>query len=414
MTPLRRLIFSTLFLFVVVPVFPQEKKVQIIIGSIDSIYSNVLKEGRRILVHMPMTQPDGYSEKQKLPVVYVLDGESLFQSVVTITEQLSGGSGNFMYPKMIIVGITNTDRTRDLTPTHSTDSTIMPAFLLKNSGGGVRFLSFIEKELIPYMEKAYSASSYRILIGHSYGGLMSIYTMLNHNNLFNAYVAIDPSIWWDNQKLLKQSELILKKSNLNNNNLYLAIANTLSKGMTIQTVKKDKNVINLPIRSILKLDDLIKMYKGYKLHYKSKFYNDYDHGSIPLVAVYDALPFILNFYTLHFPFSDFFNPLYKNDNILTTHFKKVSNTMGYEVLPPGELVNALAHQLISTNQLERAYKFFELNIKNYPESFKPYDAMGDFYQLKGDRTKAEEFYNKALSISENPDIRIKIEKLKSN
>ncbi len=88
--------------------------------------------------------------------------------------------------------------------------------------------------------------------------------------------------------------------------------------------------------------------------------------------------------------------------------------MGYKISPPGEFVDALAHQLTDSKQFDRAYKFLQLNIDNYPDSYKPYESMGDFYQAKGDTTKAKEYYLKALTKKENSEIKTKIEKIKIN
>ena len=82
------------------------------IGTIDSLQSNILGEQRKVWVYVP----DGAN--QKYPVVYLLDGDAHFYSVVGMIQQLSSVNGNTMCPKMIVVGIPNTDRTRDLTPTH--------------------------------------------------------------------------------------------------------------------------------------------------------------------------------------------------------------------------------------------------------------------------------------------------------
>jgi len=89
----------------------------IVIGKIDSVQSNILGGNRKIWVYVP----DGaVNNTERFPVVYVLDGDGHFSSVVGVTQQLSTINGNTMCPKMIIVGIPNTDRTRDLTPTHIT------------------------------------------------------------------------------------------------------------------------------------------------------------------------------------------------------------------------------------------------------------------------------------------------------
>src|SRR5689334_2705377 len=91
---------------------------KIVIGKIDSIQSRILNEERKIWIYIP----DGASvedlEKQRYPVVYLLDGEAHFASVVGMIQQLSEVNNNMVCPKMIIVGIPNIDRTKDLTPTH--------------------------------------------------------------------------------------------------------------------------------------------------------------------------------------------------------------------------------------------------------------------------------------------------------
>jgi hypothetical protein len=386
---------------------------EITIGKIDSIYSGVLKEPRTILVHLPMTPPDDFNPHQKYPVVYVLDGEVLFHSVVAITEQLGGGSGNYNFPKVIVVGITNTDRTRDLTPTHSEDATIMPAFMLTNSGGGQNFLSFLEKELIPYIESQYPAAPYRVLIGHSAGGLMAINALIHHNYLFNAFVAIDPSMWWDKLTFLNQTKDVVSKDTFRNTSLFMAIANNMPKNMSLQQLAQDTSAQSLPMRSIMQLDTFLKEKQPHKLRYQSKYYTEYNHGSVPLVAEYDALPFIFSFYGMNLPFPQFFELDYENEGIFTEHYKTVSRKMSYEVLPPGELIYAVASQLMHSNQLNRAEYFFQLNIENYPDSYKVYETMGDFYAFKGDKTKAKAYYAKALTKKDILSIRTKIDELKT-
>jgi uncharacterized protein len=233
------------FLFAAILTYGQGNK-QIVIGVRDTIFSKVLDEKRTLLVHLPLTEPDVFAPGQKYPVVYVLEGESLFYSVVAISEQLSGGSGNYMYPKMIVVGIMNTDRTRDLTPTHSTNSTVMPSFLLSNSGGGEKFLSFFRNELIPHIDSTYAAAPFRVIIGHSFGGLTAIHALMKHQGLFNSVVAIDPSMWWDNQKFLEASKAALLKNSYAGYSLFMAIANSMSKNLTLQTAPKTKRRAALP------------------------------------------------------------------------------------------------------------------------------------------------------------------------
>jgi len=138
----------------------------IVAGKIDSIYSKILGEERKIWVYVPASD-DLYSELS-YPVVYLLDGDAHFFSVMGIIQQLSEVNMNMVLPRMILIGITNTDRPRDLTPSHvTTDGEIPDSNFFTTSGGSEKFTSFIEKELIPFVDSSYSASPYRILIGHS-------------------------------------------------------------------------------------------------------------------------------------------------------------------------------------------------------------------------------------------------------
>lgn len=383
---------------------------EIVLGKSDSLYSNILKEKRQIWVHVPSNDsPDGIFAQQHYPVIYLLDGwQQNFSIVTSIVKQLSGGSGNLAFPQMIVVGIPNTDRTRDLTPTHvSMPPAGMDSTEAARSGGGEKFISFIEKELIPHLDSLYPTAPYKILIGHSLGGLMAIYTLLNHSKWFNAYVAIDPSMFWDNKIVLEQAKAMLPQQQFKNTSLFLATANTMNSGF-------DTSIIGPIMRCNFQLRDYLNTYKNNELISGYKYYVDYDHNSVPLPAEYDALRFLFDFYTLNFPFASFFSPSYTGDTILAAHYKAISERMGYKVSPPEQFVNGIAYQLLSTKQFGRAFYFFKMNIENYPASFSAYNSMGDFYAAKGDTQKAIDYYNKVLELRDWPDTREKLQKLKGN
>ena len=100
---------------------------------------------------------------------------------------------------MIIVAIPNTNRVRDLIPTHSTKGNDGKDYdFYQASGGTDNFLKFITNELAPKIESTYRTFPYRILIGQSFGGLTVLHALCTIPQAFNAYVAIDPSLWWDN------------------------------------------------------------------------------------------------------------------------------------------------------------------------------------------------------------------------
>jgi uncharacterized protein len=402
----------SLIIFIIHGIAQTDNK--IVIGKIDSIQSTILNEKRKIWVYVPGGgAPDIYS-KQRYPVVYLLDGDGHFSSVVGMMQQLSTVNGNMICPEMIVVGIPNTDRTRDLTPTHiEVDPPYMDSASAKTSGGGEKFISFIEKELMPYIEKNYPTEPYKMLIGHSFGGLTVMQTFVHHTNLFNSFICIDPSMWWDKQILLKESKKVLSNNKYQGTSLFLGIANTMPEGMNINKISNDTSAETRHIRSILKLRSYFEQNKQNGLKFQSKYYNDDSHGSVPLITEYDALHFLFDFYPLKMTFKDFTDTTTALLDKYEKHFSTVSKKMGYKVKPSEELINSLAYEALGSKHYKKAIGFFKFNIDNYPESFNVYDSMGDYYEAVGDKLNTIKYFEKALSIKENADTRKKLEKIKS-
>lgn len=384
----------------------------IIVGTIDTLYSNTLHENRQIWVHAPdNNSPDGIYAQRRCPVIYVLDGDDHFKSVVAMVEKLSQGGPNIMLPPMIVVGISNTDRTRDLTPTHVRAAAMMDSASAARSGGGDKFISFLEKELIPHIDSLYPTAPYRVFIGHSLGGLMAIHTLINHTRLFNAYLAIDPSMMWDDQQLVKQAQATLGKNSFAGRSLYLAVANSLDKGIdTLKEVEKTR-FIKLHTHAIMELEHALEANPQNGLRFSWKYYPEYNHGTVPLVAEFDGLRSIFGFYNYNIPFGELLQPSYKGDSAIIQHYETVSSIMGYKVSPDEELVNVIGYNLIQSKQFDRAWYFLKLNVDNYPKSFNAYDSMGDLYKAKGDHENAKAYYLKSLAIRETGDTRRKLEQL---
>jgi uncharacterized protein len=387
---------------------------KVVIGNIDSLQSKVLGEQRKVWVYVPaganLTDP---SASQKYPVVYLLDGDAHFYSVVGMIQQLSQVNGNMICPEMIVVGIPNTDRTRDLTPTHTDIDpfTKDSAVWLKTSGGGENFIAFMEKELMPFIESKYPTASYKMLIGHSLGGLLVMQTLVHHPQLFNSYLCIDPSMWYDDKKLLNQTKTFLKTTKLEGKALYLGIANTLEEGMDIQKVVKEASVESGHIRAILELQTALENNPKNGLRYRGKYYADDSHGSVPLITEYDALRFFFDFYDLKFGMKDFTDTTTALVAKFDKHYSTVSTHMGYKISPPEQMVNMMGYEFLGMKQYTKAGGFFKLNVDNYPNSANVYDSYGDYFSAVGDKTKAIEQFKKALSLKENEATRKKLEAL---
>jgi len=385
---------------------------KVIIGIIDSIHSQILGEQRKIWVYVPNNGPGGIYAKKRYPVVYLLDGDAHFYSVVGMIQQLSQVNGNTICPEMIVVGIPNTDRTRDLTPTHMvSDPPFMDSTFLKNSGGGEKFISFIEKELIPHIDSIYPTEPFRMLIGHSFGALTVMNTFTHHTNLFNAYVSIDPSMWWDNKKLLIETKNALATKDFKGTSLFLGIANTMPEGMDTLRIKADTSGDSRHIRSILELSTYLNGNRQNGLKSRTKYYSEDNHGSVPLIAEYDALHFIFDYYPLKLTRDDYMMMNKEVISKIEKHYNEVSKHLGYTVKIPEDLVNNLGYQKLAEKNFDLAEYLFKLNTANYPLSANTFDSLGDLYNALGDKEKAILNYKKAMAIKVMPETKEKLEKL---
>ena len=391
---------------------------EISFGKIDSLYSEVLGESRKIWVHIPAGADDPTFSTKKYPVLYLLDGPGHFYSVAGMIKQLSTTNGNTIVPQMIIVAIPNTNRTRDLTPTHTDKSPFGDDVAwLKDSGGGEAFTDFIEKELIPYIDEKYSTSPYRTYVGHSFGGLTVINTLISRPELFNNYVAIDPSLWWDNQGTLNEAKKKIAEVDFKNKSLFVGVANTLPPGMDLVQAKKDTTKETFHYRSILDFVESTEEHKENGLTLSWKYYPEDDHGSVPLISEYDALRSIFSWYRFD-KMADFYDPQYNPEPeemiaIIEEHYSTLTDKFGYEVLPDEVLVNSLGYGFMSDGKLKLSEAAFDLNIKNYPKSFNVYDSKGDYYLAAKDSIKALELFEKAIEISPNEFSQEKADMLKS-
>lgn len=371
-------------------------------GFEETVPSKIMGQPRKVWIHIP-TSNGGNKNKNNghYPVVYVLDGSENFNTVVSITEHMAESA---LCPPTIVVGILQSDRLSELTIGSDKE---FPEVV----GNGKKFFSFIEKELIPYMDATYPTTTYKTLIGHSLGGLMVMHTFLQQPALFNAYVSLDAALWWNNEKIVKDAKSILPTQNYKGKTLYMAMANRLERGVDTVSVQQDTSSTTALLRSNLEFISELRKNSKNQLHFKSKFYEDDNHPSIRLVAEYDALRFIYGFYKLKIYDSELKDPLFQIDSLLLKHYQQVSAQMGYVVKPDETQINNLGYQMIGTKQFNKAEKLFKLNIANNPNSANCYDSLGDLYLAKDDKSKAIETFKKALTLKAIPETKEKLQKL---
>ena len=167
----------------------------IVLGETFKIPSKVLGETRVINVYRPPGSPDG--EAERLPVLYMPDG-GMAEDFVHLAGLLQISVLNGTMRPFMLVGIENTERRRDLTgPTQNEkDKKIAPRV-----GGSATFRKFIRDELMPVIQGRYPTTEETALIGESLAGLFVVETLLVEPTLFDTYIAVDPSLWWDDQRL---------------------------------------------------------------------------------------------------------------------------------------------------------------------------------------------------------------------
>ncbi|MGG8495389.1 alpha/beta hydrolase-fold protein [Tenacibaculum sp. TC6] len=366
------------------------------VGVIDSMYSNTLKEYRTFYVQLP----ESYHAKKKYPVAYILDGEVFLPTVNDVQRYYSGG----FTPEMILVGISNaSNRTRDLTTSKIDKKYGMP-FTEKN-GEAYNFNKFIGNELIPFIESKYPVTHFRTLIGHSYGGLFVIYTLLNTPELFTNYLAIDPSLDWDNQKLLSDAQQVFSEKNYQGKSLFMSLngqLNPQNPNITIESVMQDTSEITLFSRANIAFSNMIKHHSKNGLTYAWKFYPNDIHGTIPFPSIMDGLLFNFKWYQMEN--TDKFNSpnTTKEElfNFVNYRAKKLETHFGYMVPPyPEDLFDALGHMSMDMGALDKAKMFFEFAIKFYPNNANNYMSLADFYEMNNDYKMALKFATKAFEIS---------------
>lgn len=237
-----------------------DKEAELATSKKQTLYSEVLKENRNFQVLLPQD----YSKTKKYDVVYVLDGEGN-ASMISQVQGFARESG-FM-PQTIIVGVHNVDRTRDFTPTRVEGN---------NSGGAANFLNFLQNELIPYVNKNYSVSGSNTLFGHSLGGLFAMYALLNKPNVFDVYLAADPSFWWDNNAMIKMTAEQISKP--------------LSSQKLLWITGRGGN--DSKFMGITAMDSLLRVQAPPQLAWKAIDYPGETHNSIKFKTIYDGIRYM--------------------------------------------------------------------------------------------------------------------------
>lgn len=358
---------------------------KIVAGEKHVIYSEIIGEDKEYWVHLPVNYENS---KNRYPVLYITDGDEHFHLASGTTEFMSS---QYVIPELIVVAIFHKDRNHDLTPTHSLKN--LDGFesdAAKVSGGGEKLLQFIEKELIPEIKNSYRTGPYRIFAGHSLGGLLSVYAYLNHNQLFNAFISMDPALNWDNH----YCERILRNSTWQspdlNSKLYISSAHNAPYG------EPDRSPFRVSQESFAKI-----LKKKQIDNTKHEYFENQNHLTVPYISLYAGLAYIFSgFYILDAPQFELDIPF------VEAFYEEQSAFYRIKFKPPERLIEMFGkYFLFDMNDYSKSITFFELNTTNYPSSHKAFEYLAKANKASGKIEEAISNFKRALELDpENKDI----------
>ena len=246
-----------------------------------TLHSAMLNEDRAFQVYVPV------DPAPKAAVIYVLDGQAQFTTVVNALTALG-------QRQHVVIGVGNIwSRDRDYTPTRVSVSAFVDRAVAIVSGGGETFVAHLQKELIPYVESHYPVGSSRVLIGHSLGGLLGVSILLNHPGIFDKFVIIDPSMWWDAGRFVNESRERLRRP-FAPTTLFLAIANSTNRDFDdVDVVRADTTQRAVLIRPSVLLLDQFRTHLTNGIALDWRYYKDQEHTTVFPPAVRDGLAFVL-------------------------------------------------------------------------------------------------------------------------
>lgn len=347
------------------------------IGQRHTLRSSVLGEERAFQVHLPPGYENG---SRRYPVLYLTDGEAQFAHTATTVDFLAR---NGRIPPLIVVGVGNTDRARDLTPTRASlpdadgGSTAFPT-----SGGADRFLDFFEKELIPQVDKGWRTQPYRLFFGHSFGGLFAVHAFLTRPALFDAVLAVSPTLSWD-------SDLELRRARD-----FFAGRDALEKTLVV-TLGSEGAQMQAGFDAFKRV---LASAKPAGFEWAMEQFPDENHGSVVLRSHDFGLRRIFAGWAP--PLDPVTGLLPGGVDALQEHYRKLSKRFGSDVPPPEEIVNGLGYAALGRKDTGGALAFFELNLRNHPESANVYDSLADALEAAGRLDEARANCQKAVERGE--------------
>jgi len=345
------------------------------LGTQYFLKSEVLQEDRPIIISLPL----GYNVNEaNYPVLYLIDGLDNIKHQVGTVELLTQSG---ILPPMIIVAIESLNRTRDLTPSNAGQNVFGGTGNagIPQSGGAPKFLQFIESELIPFVESKFRTHPYRILEGHSLGGLFSAYVLMNKPELFEAFIVQSPALWWNKEEMTKEAKEFFKSKTNLDKSVYFGIGGGDGWGMR---------------QELIRYVEVIKENKPENFRWKHEEIGDEGH---------DDARILLNYYGLKFVFSDLkaSEDLLKNysDETFLKSEQELTDKYGKNARrPAGNYFDIITKLLDDENTFE-AITVLKRASEAYPKYAMLLNKLAQLYEQTNQIDKAIEAYESGVKVS---------------
>jgi len=358
------------------PAFAQDEAANVVIGQVLTLDSDILGETRTIKVWLP----ENYAESGEVyPVFYLLDAEMVmrFAKAAATVAELGGDA----IPEMIVVGIENIDRNKDMLP--GVDG---------SESGADRFLDFLSKELFAFVESRYRTTDYRILTGHSNSALFVSYALLRQPEAFNAYFAISPMLGHREQEMLGLASQAFASFPQRNTFLY------------IQYGEHDFDRV---LEVVPEFIEILETANPTSLSHRVDVLPG--EGHVPYSCYRDALVAL---------FPDFRikeDDLVRGLGYIEEYYRNLSQRYGFKIKAPAEPMIEYGKKMLEAGEQAKAIEAFKLASVRHPTSALAYYRLGRAYDAANKLPEALAAYRQFLQIyPQSNTIRARVSELEKS
>ncbi len=391
-TVLRTALIITLFVILVgaasaQPAPKAEERVTLELGVRRELRSTILKSSRWLLISLPRGYETG---KERYPVVFTLDGRSNFEHTTAAARFLALTG---VIPPVIVVGIESPDRGLDYTPPSTSDRP--PPGITGKTGGAPQFLEFIEKEVVPLIEKDYRVQPFRALIGHSLGGLFATYAYYAKPELFKGVVALDPSVFWNQGQIARDFSAYLSKEKPESGRRYF-----LGRTATPREIwTEDSKVIVAAVERMQKANALFTFLESPSARAERL---GESHETMVYPASYLGLKFLFSDFSFRSVNANLVDPNIARNLTLAdirAYYDDLSKKYGYRIPIPEDVLSRHGTNMAFTQQPDKAIEALQLNCETYPRSINARTTLGQVAMRLGRKELARQAYEAAYKLA---------------